>query len=401
MRIKLLDTNSTQFKHDNDLAGAYNICATLFQSARLEFGGRTLGQCTHDLGIVSSLDYRTNNTGSWLRNTGGRSAYQEADYSKRQSFMIQGGNQYLGAPLPDDVKLGAQPSSVDIQDLKITEAVRGQPEFEVLWRPPINLFMSYSGAIPAGDYSLVLQPKNSSSYQLAMVENPVSSGFATQATVANCQITGCDFFTFQLDGPRMDSGSYVLDLNQIQAQGVKLTSSELHALQYTVSPSTTQLYIGYQDDRVNSDGFQPDTVLRAHANSRLGLESAGEELKISHLQINYAGKSIPEVALDSKFSSDTKTGQDFTQCLYHQTALTTGLYYTDYESYDEWKKRGMYVAFDVAKDAKDRSTALTLNNGFNSANFANMRAYVATKSRQLARVQVDNGRIISVQVDDG
>ena len=240
----------TQFTNGGNVAPSFLQVANLVESMRIEMGGRTVSNVANDLGVVSNVFYRTNNSGAWLRTVGGQTSLTDANYYKRHSYITSDGKKWIGAP-NDTGTIDTSGATANKSTLGLTESTGAKNQYEVIFVPPLGL-MNYKGALPAGSYSLVCRSKGANDYQQSMVESKDASSLS-QANLAQCLVKSCEFYTFQMQGPRMDEGSYILDLTELRAQGQKVDGKSLHSLQYTISPSTTSIIVGYQDNRTTSD----------------------------------------------------------------------------------------------------------------------------------------------------
>jgi hypothetical protein len=70
------------------------------------------------------------------------------------------------------------------------------------------------------------------------------------------------------------------------------------------------------------------------------------------------------------------------------------------ETIEEWQSRGSYHYFNTNKDGQDRSTRLTVNQTF-AGDFNNKaRILVFDHSKQTAKIVIQNGQVVSVDVLD-
>ena len=71
------------------------------------------------------------------------------------------------------------------------------------------------------------------------------------------------------------------------------------------------------------------------------------------------------------------------------------------ESLDEWHKRGAYYYFSWPRDGTDRSTRVNVHNEFQGGtDTTHMRLLLFSHSKQVARVRVQDGRVVDVQLED-
>lgn len=99
--------------------------------------------------------------------------------------------------------------------------------------------------------------------------------------------------------------------------------------------------------------------------------------------------------------------KDYTTQRYIESQIYSGAMYDtgggeDIQTYHD---RGAYYYFAWPRDGTDRSTRVTVHNQFDIAigapnNTTNMRLLLFSHSKQVARVRVQDGRVVDVQLED-
>jgi hypothetical protein len=71
------------------------------------------------------------------------------------------------------------------------------------------------------------------------------------------------------------------------------------------------------------------------------------------------------------------------------------------ESFAEWKKRGMYLTFNTPRDGTDKSTRVMISSQFRGGtDVVNMRILCFDHSKQVARVRIQDGSVVQVDLED-
>ena len=114
--------------------------------------------------------------------------------------------------------------------------------------------------------------------------------------------------------------------------------------------------------------------------------------------INYAGQNLPAPDADPNFNSTV----DYTTQRYIESQIYSGGFYDSDggESIKEYHARGSYYYFSWPRDGTDRSTRVNVHRQFDAAaDVTNMRVLLFDHSKQVARIRVQDGRVISVDVE--
>jgi hypothetical protein len=274
--------------------------------------------------------------------------------------------------------------------------------FEITWCPPLSIF-GVPSALPSGKYELVLNPQTSSVYQLYAIESLTAKTPNTATAVAPSansnflfQIVDMYMYVATVEGPRADDITYLLDLEQTRCQSEKIDTASFQQKNFDVSPSTFALTVAYQDLRAGTDSRVSSTKFKSYDNAFASL--TGEELKLSRFFINYAGQNLPSVDADPSFVA----GTDYTVQRYLESQIYSGAYFDTggAETIEEYHDRGSYYYFAWPRDGTDRSTRVNVHSQMSGADVVNMRVLLFDHSKQVARIKVQDGRVVDVQLED-
>ena len=263
--------------------------------------------------------------------------------------------------------------------------------FEVVYQPPLSIF-GISHALPTGRYELVMNPHSSTSYKTRAVE---SFGAAkTYATHFDISVVDMYFNGCMIEGPRFDSGSYLIDLENVRCQPDAITSGGLSQKSFDVSPSTYALAVAFQDNRAGTDTRIPPSKFKAYNDAY----TTEEDLGLTRLYLSYAGLQLPQPDADPSFVAGSN--EDYTVQRYAESMIYSGQYFNSGsgESIESWQKRGPFYYFAWAKDSSDRSTRVITNHQMTAAN--NLNILLFDLSRSVARVSIEGGSVVDVQVED-
>ena len=283
-------------------------------------------------------------------------------------------------------------------------ASRRVSTFEMTWTPPLSLF-KIGHALPSGKYELVLNPQTSNSYQRRAIESTGADKIPWTTSNNNAfRFSVQDMYLYinTVEGPRADDITYLVDLEQTRCQSDKIDSSSFQQKNFDVSPSTYALTVAYQDLRAGNDTrFSPSKFKSWTAGG-----NSGEELKLNRFFVNYAGQNLPAPDADPSFipqtGVDPAQGVDYTTQRYTESAIYSGAYFDTggAETIEDYHDRGAYYYQSWPRDGTDRSTRVNVHQQFNSADVVNMRCLLFDHSKQVARVRVQDGRVVDVQLED-
>lgn len=467
MRVKLTAADGvTALNRNTSIAPNMDQFATLFQSAEFRINDKTVSRISDYMGAIDALDTRINKSRAWINSVGDSSNFWNSYFHVRQSDVTTDGEIYDGdgPALTPKTALGyagttfeltaaglmtfsggpntntvfIQGDSIEIQGAtgfliyfvqnananqtlqlvgpctaigagsgniwylsrQVNAAQRGV-EYEITWCPPLSIF-KVEHALPCGRYELILNPQASSVYQLAAVESTRQA--LTTAADFKFSVTDMYLYINSVEGSRVDNLTYYLDLQQISCQAEAVGNNSFQQKNFDVSPSTQQICIAFQDDRVNTDTRYSCTRFRSYNNDAYPQNDVASTL--NRLFINYAGVSKPSPDADPAFvpSAFGVAGQINKQTQrYVESLLASGSYHDTggSESIEEWNRRGPYYLFNWSKDGNDRSTRVAVHHQFSDGDVSlHTRLLLFSISSQVAKVVISNGSVTDVQLED-
>lgn len=286
-----------------------------------------------------------------------------------------------------------------VRQVLIENDARKLSYFELTWTPPLSIF-KVGHAMPSGKYELVLNPQTASVYQKSAVESLLGAGdkaFGAAANTYKFNVVDLYMYVNTVEGARADDITYLLDLEQTRCQSEKVDNTSFSQKNWDVSPSSYALTVAYQDLRAGTNTQASASKFKSYeAGNNFSLE---QETKLNRFFLNFAGQNLPAPDADPSFIA----GTDYTVQRYVESQLYSGSYYDagGGESLKEWHNRGSYYYFSIPRDGTDRSTRVNVHQSFeNATDVANMRVLLFDHSKQVARVRVQDGRVVDVQVED-
>jgi len=241
---------------------------------------------------------------------------------------------------------------------------------------------------------MVLNPQSSSVYQKAAIES-----FATSKTAGTpdfkFEITDMYLYVNTIEGNRCDDLTYLLDLESTRAQAEDVSSASFGQRNFDVSPSTYALTTAFQDLRCQSDTRFSQTRLRSYDAS--GFIETG--LSLNRFYISYDGQQLPSPDASPQFTNAV----DFTNQRYIETQMYTGAFYDTggAETIGEWHERGAYYYSSSPRDGMSRATRVNVHTGFASGtDITNTLLLLFDHSRQVAKIQIVDGRVVDVMCED-
>lgn len=271
-------------------------------------------------------------------------------------------------------------------------------EQEVFWTPPLGIF-DVKHAMPAGDYELYLTPKPAADFT-KVIESWLTDASKTHGAGQNYRFTVEKFelYVATVQGPRFDSGTFLLDLDAIGCRAERVQSSDDERI-VDVAPSTHALTIAYQDDRVLNDTAMSASKFKAYSGDRRLVVSD----RLTNLYVQYSGQTYPQPHYAPELSG--------TKDLMYKLYLDSQLAFNGHqdtggtESFAEWRQAGPYYHIRTPKDGMDRSTRVNVNHRFNLpadvggvAQGNNMNCLVFDHYFEVATISVTDGRVTSVTV---
>lgn len=262
---------------------------------------------------------------------------------------------------------------------------------QVLWTPCLSLF-GYDGALPTGEYELILTPAVAQNLPLLAVESP--SGVSD----AKFKVDNGYFMVNMMESSRVENLSYVIGLDVIDAQVRKVQSNNNNQLDFTVNPNTYALTVAFQDNRVGSNTRYSASKFKFGDTANT---QTSEELKLNRLFIQYAGQQIPQPDASPEFDANTdRTVQRYLETqLYARNASNEG----SPESLQDFHDRGSYYHFMIARDGRDMSTQALVNSSFRGNNndvVAQCNAVLFQHYKQALFVDIKDGRVYDVRLQD-
>ena len=271
---------------------------------------------------------------------------------------------------------------------------RNVSEFELIWQPPLSIF-KIMHAMPSGKYEIVLNPQTASAYQNYAIQS--QTGFPTKTSEDfKFTVENMYFYCNTVNGQRVDDTTYLLDLEQTNCNSEQLTGPTFHQKNFDVSPATYALTVAYQDTRCGTNTSLSASQFKVEAlSSYMGVH---QELGLSRFFINYAGQNFPSPDADPSFTA----GKDYTTQRYTDTQIYSGAMFDTggAETIEEFHKRGAYYYFTCPRDGTDRSTRVGVHQQFSDVSTDYMRLLLFSHTKQVARVQIQDGRVIDVQVEE-
>jgi hypothetical protein len=283
--------------------------------------------------------------------------------------------------------------------------------FELIWQPPLSVF-GLSHALPSMSCEMILKGRPGAQYGNAAVNTrPAFNGEPAAPPVtmvpAGPVVVGAGIykftvgdifmFTYQVESDRLDSGTYLLDLEECNCNQQTLDPViGLNQKNFLVSPSTYQLGIAFQD---NSAGVSTDKPVSYFGwqNTVGGVTST--HLDLNRMYIQYSNMTFPQPDMDPQY--DAQAGIDFYTQRWMESMLHSGQYWVPGgpEPIDDWMDKGPIHIFPTLRDPVDRSTNVVVNAFFTKAP-QNASVLCFYMSRKVATIMVDNGSVQQVDVQD-
>lgn len=217
-----------------------------------------------------------------------------------------------------------------------------------LWRPPIGIF-NYEDGLGSGEYRIQLNPN--SNYLLTAIEtkNPdyVASPDGTTGTYS-LVVNEVKFYAY-IEKMSIPDSIQDLSLMEYQVQS-KLWSNNL---QFSISPYTKAITIFVQDVTSGASPLCPPSMFKVLDNS---------DLKLTTLQVSYAGMTKPSTPWTSNFYDGTDQLQQRYRDTYEESGRVSKV--DGSESYYDWLQRGPIYHFNFERDISNRATEVMLNTTF-------------------------------------
>lgn len=282
---------------------------------------------------------------------------------------------------------------------------RNVRKFEVFFQPALSIYQ-LSHALPGGSkHELKLLPYSDTIYQANGIE---SQDALTHRTDYLFKVESLELYNACMDGPLIENKEFMLDLHSTRCQVIPITSANNTQYAIDVSPSLYKLGFAFQDRRVLND--------TRFLNTKFRIGTDYKELGISKFYVRYGGLQLPNPDYDPFFNDTTyidtsnNTGnEDRITELYHRNIMYNGGWWdSTQETYDEWRERGMYLTFPIAKTATDRESRAYVKVGFENLTTTQRTDLGNTEGnmlifdtyKQICIIKIENGNVIEVLRND-
>lgn len=461
MDVSLTKPNGTdQLEVADNIAPNQGLCANLFSSAEFIINGTTVCSVVDNLAQCEALEHRmtksdsltktlSKSTNFWGRRYGDRQADVCLDGSKlgpkrvenvatrlelgfdaatntiaytvadgKVVFAQAGGSALPDARLlfkPGDVidingvrktvilvenattvvcdKIGADIAAAGTAFSRIRQAnedAREVKQTELCWQPLSLGIFKVDHALPCGSYTLRLTPHPNSVYKIRAVESKFGNAGKTPGAGGNfnVNVNNMYFYCHTLKSDRVDNINYLIDLENVNCQRTSVKGANFEQNDFTIEPSTYGIACAYQHQAAGSDTRFSASKFKAVND---------EELNLTRFFIQYDGQKYPQIDADNEF----KTGVDRTVQRYFETMQYNGGAHDvgGCEDIQTYHDNGQYFYFAVPKDGASRATRLNVHQNF-SALTSNPNLLVFSYYRSVAQIQIEDGRILSVQIEN-
>lgn len=358
-------------------APTMGLLSCLFQAIEFKIGGKTIQRISNFIPQIDSLIHRTTKSKPYLDSMAQADNFWTENWSIRHQEVVAEAANSSG---------------------------RNATEFDLIYTPPLMLFHEYDGALPAGEYSLELTPQNESQYKFGLVEAEEYTNLAgiPKPDVAGgykFQVNRLEFQLCTIEGPRMDSGTFVLPVTNIECQSSKLNTNSLSQKYFNVNSKTKALVVAYQDTRLSNGNVSRTKYCVARTDTNRA-EYVSDNLanRLERLYVQFDGVSRPQPDADPKFTVDSVNR--FTQ-RYRETLEECGLAQdpAGAETLAEWQRRGPYYYFNWNRNLQSGATRVQVNQQFNNQDdIVNSNVLLFSISEHAAKVTVSNGNVVSVDM---
>jgi hypothetical protein len=341
----------------DNIAPSMGFASNLFQSAEFRINDKTVSHIPDFLPQIDVLHKRMNKSKSWMDSVGRSTNFWSSNQEFNKSLVQSDGTGL------------------------------GKNEFEVIWQPPLSIFQ-VGHAMPAGSYELILNPQGRDKYKKFAIESTGADKVAGDA-INNFlfEVQNMHMYVGTVEGMRVDNTSYLLDLNEIRCQAVNITGTNGQTKNFDVAPSTHAITVAVQERTAGENTLYGATKFKCQDS---------EEQKIKSLRLQYAGQTKPSPDPEIQYEG----GQDYLTQRYAETLISTGAYFDNGGAEDkttDFLSMGPYYNFSWAKDGTDRSTRLDVYTKFSAMTAG--RLLVFDHSKSVGRVEVKEGRVVSVQIE--
>lgn len=349
------------------------------------------------------------------------------DWDGKEDIEVEFGADEAGPP-PKSGPFGD--CTIEYDELVHIEPFDGQA-FEVCWQPPLSIF-GLNHALPSMSCELILKARPGVNYSIAGISTrpgtyttaaaaprEVTYGSAASASSVRLIIDNLYFYSYQMESDRLDDGTFMLDLQELNVttQNLQRGNASMQQLNYLVSPSTYQVGVAFQDSRAGTSTSVPLTTLAYHqsASQLVGgfppiQESAQlmfNNTDLTRMFLQYGNRTFPQPDMDPQFRikgsaiGQNPNGTAYLTQRWLESAMATGQYWAPGgpEPFQDWLTKGPIYVFPTLRDPTDRSTNLVVNAQFSNTPAA-ANCFLFTMSRKVATIRVANGAVQEVDVQD-
>ena len=388
-RLALSDDAGNVLIDTDNVAPAVNIMSTLFQSLEIQLNGVTVSRCSDFVSAIDTLTKRMGCSAGHMKTVLNDIGVMDHDIEKRFTICEN-----------DSVRIDViTTAGVDATSKSDgTDSARKLLDLEFIWSPTCLSLFRDSHALPGGDWTLILHPHPTNTAKSYAIQSTGASKTPGSGNDFDISIRDIYFYAHTMKGPRVENMTYYLGLDEVRCQAESITSVNLTQYNFEVSPSTHQLVFGFQDDR-STDTRTSRSSLKCFASTP---STSGEEEELSRFFFTYAGTKQPAIDLELSGNGATANREWLSQVYYDSLAVTGQLdCASPTETLYDWRGHGMYLAYDTAKDASDRSTRVSVNCQFDSSAYiSNMNLLCFDIHKSVAQITVQGGQVRSVLVQD-
>lgn len=301
----------------------------------------------------------------------------------------------IGADIPEDGRTDFQ--RVDsVLSRNSQDESRKAGEVELIYQLPLSIFKIPHGICGGARYELSMVPHPESTLQKRAIESRGAD--KVPGTNYKFEVLNCFLYVHQVEGPRMENQEYLVDMTNINCQTEKVMTNNFSQVSVDVSPATHSLVFAYQDTRQGSDTRVSPAKFKSYDDA----VTQPLETNLTRAFHTYAGVSRPNPDIDNEF----KSGRDFTVQRYFESMIANGSAYDSgsAETIQEFLSRGQYFAYTSVKDPSDRSSRVMVHQQFSEEGGVdpkkNMRLLCFSIASQVAKITVQGGEVVSVNVVD-
>jgi len=453
MDVELTKGDGNPLELKDDVAPNQGLCANLFSSAEFIINGTTVCSVTDNLAQCEALEHRMNKSDSLTKTLSKSTNFWDRRHEDRQADIIN--NKKLGVQRSISINrlaLGFTPATkisvtkttgavafdaassagivfkqgdileINGYELKVVSVAdatnlvvesqtiandiasavidfnrirtensdaRNAPKTELIWQPLSLGIFKINHFLPCGDYTLRLIPFPQSVYPLRAFESTaLEKTTGNTANDVKVNVKNMFFYCHTLKGDRVDNKNYLLDLENVNCQRTAITGANLTQNDFTIEPSTYGIAVAYQHPSAgNNTRYSPSKFKSVN----------NEELNLQRFFIQYDGQKYPQIDADNEF----KVGVDRTIQRYYETQQYNGAAHDigGCEDIQTYHSNGQYFYYAVPKDGSSRATRLNVHQNF-SALTVNPNLLVFSYYRSVAQIQIEDGRIIQVQIEN-